>query len=222
MSPKTKIVAASSGILASVLIYFAGTLEGWPLSFAKEPHRAAGVVMAQEALKLLQPGGKLYVITRDTANFDCPAPRVQSQAFLQTVAEAHTAVDSIETIGTDPLRPLQAPYGIYSDLMRRAPKGSVIVSFMGPPVLNDEQWSTVGELKVSNVVFCPGDIPAQSNLRSLLERQKVTLAVVDRPPSPEQNSTGGSERAVFNRFFAALTPAEPGPAPAPATPAKNP
>ena len=64
MTPKTKIVAAGSGLLASGLLYFLGTLEGWPLSFAREPHRAAGVVMAQEALKLLQPGGKLYVIAR--------------------------------------------------------------------------------------------------------------------------------------------------------------
>ena len=93
---------------------------------------------------------------------------------------------------------------------------------MGPPVLNDEQWSAIGELKASNVAFCPGEIPAQSNLRSLLERQKVALAVVDRPPSPEQNSAGGSERAVFNRFFEALTPAEPGPASTPTAPAKTP
>ena len=64
-----------------------------------------------------------FTSSRDTANFDCPAARFQLQAFRQTVADAHAAIDSIETVATDPLRPLQTPFGTYSDLMRRASKG---------------------------------------------------------------------------------------------------
>ncbi len=218
MKPKIKIAVAVAGFVGAAVVHYLGANGGWPLSFDPEPHRASGVIIAQETLKLLRPGGKLYVVARDTSNFGCPAAVFQLEAFQGAIAAAHASIDSFESIPVDPLRPLQAPSGDLYDLMRTAPQGSVIVSFMGPPILSEEQWNKIGELKAANVAFCPGSVPAQSDLRALVERQRVSLGVIDRTPRPDANTARGSERAIFDHFFATVTPANTGALPKPGEP----
>jgi hypothetical protein len=220
LKPKAKVVVGIVVFIGASLVYYFGTHAGFPPSFSEEPHRASGVIMAQEALKFLRTGGKLYVVARDTTNFKCPAADYQLEGFKKAVADAHAGIDSVESIPVDPLRPLQAPPGNYFDLMRKAPKGSVIVSFMGPPVLSDEQWDKLGELKVVNVVFCPGATPAQSELRSLFDRQVVQLAVIDRSLRPEVGVVRGSEKAIFDENYILVTAGNSGVVPVSA-PAKH-
>ena len=99
------------------------------------PHEAAGWYMAQETLRLLQPGGEVVLIARDTTTFENPATDVQLASFRKTLRSARVTVSSTHLLQVDPLRPLEVPPGDFQEFIRKAPKGSVVVSFMGPPPL---------------------------------------------------------------------------------------
>jgi len=70
------------------------------------------------------------------------------------LAKAGVKIDSIQALEVDPLRPVAVPAGDFFQWIKNSTKGSVIVSLMGPPMLNETQLEQLGEVKPAIVAFC--------------------------------------------------------------------
>ncbi|MGH7973624.1 MAG: hypothetical protein ACREIC_33320, partial [Limisphaerales bacterium] len=139
---------------------------GFGPSFNPKPHESTGWVMARQALDLLKPGGQIVVITRDTAAFKNPASDAQLAGFNETLSERHVSVGKTLALQVDPLRRVEVPPGDFFELIRKAPPGTVIVSFMGPPLLSDAQRKQLGDAKPKIVAFCSGSFPERVDLKT--------------------------------------------------------
>ncbi len=171
-----------------------------------EPHRASGWVLARQARSMLGPGGRLVVLTRDTAEYKNPASDLQLEAFKRELCKPLCAAMIVQPLQLDPLRPVQAPSGDYLEWIRKLPSGSVLVSFVGPPVLNAEQRRQLGQINPAILAFCPGNWPERVDLRWLFEQGLLRAAVVSRPQSAATAKPKGLQ-AWFDRDFALITSA---------------
>jgi len=169
--------------------------------------KATGWVMAQEALTRLQPNGQITVISRDTSAFKNPATDIQMASFRKALAKAHASIRSVRALQVDPLRPVEVPAGDFYSILKNTPKGSVIVSFMGPPMLTPVQCAQLGESKPAVVAFCTGSLPALVDLRSLFEQGVLQAAVVDRSASRAPAPRGSDLRACFDQSYVVITAA---------------
>jgi hypothetical protein len=163
------------------------------------------MAMAQQALALLKPGGQLTVIARDTSAFKNPATEVQLASFRQAVAKANAKIGSIETLQVDPLRPVEVPPGDFLELLRKTPPGNVIVSFMGPPLLSEEQRMKVPEARAAVVAFCSGSLPERVDLRPLFDQGLLQAAVVSKSNAATGPVPSGLQQCL-DRFFSVVTP----------------
>ena len=170
----------------AVVIAFAALVATFLTAFEFRPrvnrrlHAAIGEALARETLKLLGQGGQVTVIARDTETFKQPAMDVLLATFTREVRRAGAAMAATQLIQLDPLRPAEVPSGDFFELIRRAPAGQVIVSFLGPPLLAEEQRSRLGQIKPKIVAFCSGNLAEMVDLRQLFEAGLLHAAVVSR------------------------------------------
>jgi hypothetical protein len=87
----------------------------------------------------------------------------------------------VQLLQVDPLRPLELPSGDFVELLRRGVAGDVIVSFMGPPLLSDEQRAAVAGSKAKVIAFCPGGFSDFVDLKKLAEQGLLHVAIISRP-----------------------------------------
>ena len=177
-----------------------------PPAIDARPHQGLGEVMAAEALKLLEPGARLIVITRDQDSFVLPAMSTQLESFLKTVKAAGNAPHTVRAIKVDPLRVVSVPPGDFHEMLRQGKDNDVIVSFLGPPALNAEQLLRLGTKRSRVVALCSGAMPARIDLKKAFELKLLHVAIVSRPDAPAQ-ATAGSSRAAFDQFFKVVTEA---------------
>ena len=191
------------GASAAILISLRG---GFPPRCNPKPHQAAGWMMARQTLGLLKPGGQIIIITRDTAAFKNPATDIQLAAFKKELRKTRAVIGSVRAIQVDPLKPVQAPPGDFFELIRQTPSQSVIVSFMGPPLLSETQARQLDALKPGIVAFCSGSLPDQLDLRGFFERGLLGAAVVSRryPLASQPKDLQG----WFDRSYVAVTTAD--------------
>jgi len=149
------------------------------------PYEASGRLMAQQALAWLEPGGQITIITRDTTTFKNPASDIQLASFRKTINQVHAAIRSLHELQVDPLRPIAVPSIDFCEVIRNTPPGSVIVSFMGPPLLTEADRYRLGDIQPAIVAFCSGSLPELGDLRSLFEQGLLRAAVVDRRGSEQ-------------------------------------
>jgi hypothetical protein len=169
-------------------------------------YEVSGRLVAQQALALLGGGGQITVIARDTAAFKNPATDIQMASFRKALGKAHVTVRSLRQLQVDPLRPIAVPSSDFYEALRDTPKGSVIVSFMGPPVLTPAERSRLKEINPAVVAFCSGGTEPLAELRSLFEQGLLHAAVVDRRAwSAERGAANQQDRP--EESFLTLTPA---------------
>lgn len=182
---------------------------GLPPRLGSKPHEAAGWYMAQQTLRCLQPGGQVILIARDTTLFQNPATDVQLASFRETLRKSHVTISSVQLLGVDPLRPMEVPAGDFQELIRKAPKGSVIASFMGPPpLLNPAQRQRLEETKPTVVAFCPGTLPDRVNLPALFEQGLLQAAVISRRDPASSAAAAKGLQGWFDQVFVGVTGAE--------------
>ncbi len=140
-----------------------------------------GSALARQAAALLGPGGSITLLTRDTTSFPQPAFEIARAAFEREIQKSGAVLQPVRALEEDPLRPPQVPPGDFFELIRRVHPGDVIVSFLGPPLLLEEQRSELGPVKPKVVAFCPGDLPRQIDLRLLASHGLLHAAVLSRP-----------------------------------------
>ena len=203
----SKVIGTGATIatLAAGLVTYLSVAGGFGPPIDPAPHRATGRVMAEEALKVLKPGGEILVIGRDTTAFKNPGSDIQMASFQKTVSEAHAKISAVHSLQVDPLRPVEVPSGDFFDLLRKTPPQNVIVSFMGPPVLSEAQRVQLGEVKPAVVAFCSGAIPERIDLHLLFEQGLLRTAVVSKRNAPLSTSKSSHYRECFERSFTVIT-----------------
>jgi hypothetical protein len=168
-------------------------------------HQAVGEVLAAEAARLLEPDARLIVIARDKEPFQVPAAAAQLDGFLGAIRKSGRAVSTMHLLKLDPLRLVSVPSGDFLELMRQAGNNDVIVSFLGPPLLNDDQLAKLGAKRPRVVALCSGAMPAQVNLKKMFEQKLLSAAVVSRHDAPAQASPTVAQSA-FEQMFKLITP----------------
>src|ERR1044071_2925140 len=204
----SKAIGAIAGLAivgAWSAIYFSSHGGFGPTINAK-PHEAAGQVLAQQALTLLKPGGQVTVIARDTAAFKNPASDLLLGSLRKTLRQGRAPV-ALQLLQVDPLRPVEVPTGDFFELIRKTPKGSVIVSLMGPPLLSETQRKQLGEINPGIVAFCSGSLTEQVDLRTLFDQGLLNAAVVSRQTPVRGSLSPGDLRGCFDQWFLAVTSA---------------
>jgi hypothetical protein len=169
-------------------------------------HRAIGAAMATETLSLRKPGAPVYVITRDTTTFSQPALDIQVSAFYKAMAQAKVQIASVQALRLDPLRPLELPSGDLFTLMRKAAPGSVIVSFLGPPTLEEQQKRELGEMKSRFVAFCGGGTAKHAEISRLFDEGLLHAAIVSRA-KPAWAGDPAKSQPTFEQLYTAVTSA---------------
>jgi len=173
-------------IVVGIITVAAWSLLGFSLHGGLEPrvdvrvHEASGRLMAQQALACLETGGDITIVARDTGTFKNPATDIQLASFRKEIAKAHGTIHSFHGLRVDPLRAIAVPSSDFMDLISSTPEGSVIASFMGPPVLTAAEKARLGENRPAIVAFCSGNKPESVDLRTLFEQKLLQAAVVDR------------------------------------------
>lgn len=160
-----------------------------------------GRALAQEALKLGQPSGKITAFVRDTDAFPSPATETALASFLKELKQAGRAEPTIQRQQMDPLRPLQVPSGDFAEALRRGAAGDVIVSFMGPPVIPSDKRASIGTVRAKVVAFCPGSIPEQVDLRFLADAGLLHAAILNRPSSGSGAMPANPRPTVFDDLY---------------------
>ncbi len=201
----TIAVAVTLGAFASIYVSVSGGLFGPAVDRAS--HEAAGVMMAKEALALLQPGGEITVITRDTRAFKNPATDIQMAGFRKTLRSGHAKIHAVLALQVDPLRPVRVPAGDFCQIVRDTPAGSVVVSFMGPPLLSEAQWLQLGNIKPAIIAFCPGRMAEEVDLRPFLRAGVLKAAIVERSGLAGAGMTPGTSSGRSQRTFVTVTAA---------------
>jgi hypothetical protein len=204
---ESKVIGTISGLTAfaaCAAIYFS-TKGGTGPSFDATPHEATGLVIAQQALSLLKPGGQISIIARDTRAFKNPASDTQLASFQKALRNAGASIRTTLMLQVDPLRPVQVPASDFFELIRSSTPGSVIVSFMGPPLLTDAQRAQLGEIKPSIIAFCSGTIPELVDLRALFDQGLLHAAILAKHNKPA--ASPGDLRKCFDSSFVAITSA---------------
>lgn len=145
-------------------------------------HRSIGSAMAAQTAALVKAGGSVYILTRDTKAFRQPSLDIQLASFQKAINRAKIPIAAVQLIQTDPLRPTETPPGDFLELIRKASADSVIVSFLGPPLLEEQQRRQLNEIKPKIVAFCGGEQPKREELSRLFDQGLLHAAIVDRIP----------------------------------------
>lgn len=197
------ILAALAIVTAWAVILF--SIYPFPPRFDREPHRELGQVLAQEALKLQQPGGRIILITRDTAMFKAPAFEAQAEGFRRTLKKARVEIAATRLLKVDPLRVLSVPSGDFLELLRKASEKDVIVSLLGPPVLDASQIAKLEGNRPQVLAVCSGAMPRQVDLKRLFDEKLIHAAVISREEPAAASAAGAT--GAFERHFKLITPA---------------
>jgi hypothetical protein len=178
-SPAINAVAVVATLASAVGIWF-GTGPRYSQSDARLQSEL-GRALAQEAVQLGTPTGKILVILRDSDAFPSPSTETALAGFTKELQRAGRGEPILQRMQTDPLRPLQVPGGDFAELLRKGGPGDVVVSFMGPPNLTPEKKAALGGIRAKVVAFCPGSIPEQMDLRQLADAGLLHSAILNRP-----------------------------------------
>jgi len=190
---------------AAVALYFSF---GWARPpFDARPHEALGQVLAEEAAKILGAGGHIAVIARDTTEVKNPAADAQMRGFQRALRQAKLTISSTNLFKLDPLRLVRVPAADFVKLMRKQSEADVIVSLLGPPILEDEQRAGLGETHPRIVALCSGAISEQVNLKQLFDQHLLHVAVVSKPDASSAANTARDLREAFTQFYEVVTPA---------------
>ena len=200
----TIAAAVTLGACASMYVSITG---GFGPRVDRAAHEASGLLTAKEALALLQPGGEITVVTRDTRTFENPASDIQMASFLKAVRKGRAKIRSVLALQVDPLRPVRVPAGDFCQLIRDTPQGCVIVSFMGPPLLSSSQRLQLGEIKPAIVAFCSGSMTELADLRSLFAQGLLQAAVVEKSSLGGAGAASGISSGRSHRSFVTITAA---------------
>jgi hypothetical protein len=200
MRNRKSIDALSLGVFIVAIGIVIAAFWNRPPGIDKTIPSEIGKTLARHALDVLPSGGGVIVIARDTEVYPQPAMDVTLSALQEEITRAGVTVTT-KLIQLDPLRPAEVPPGDFYEAIRRAKDNKVIVSLLGPPVLEAEQRAKLNDAKPRIVGLCTGNLAEQSDLRGLLQEGLMTAALVNRP---QTNAGGVAGKQTFGELYAVL------------------
>ena len=206
MENKRQINWMAGALIMAAVVWLYLFFNPRPPAIDRPLHKRVGEVLASEAIKLLEPGARLIVIARSKEPFEVPAAAAQWDAFMRAIEKSGKNISTTRLLKVDPLRITSVPPGDFFVLMRQAGSNDVIVSFLGPPLLGDEELSKLAGKRPRILALCSGAMPLQVDLRKMFERQLLLTAVISRTNAPAR-STASSAEAAFDQMFQVVTPA---------------
>jgi len=207
MNPSKTINALAVATTLAAVCGLYWFLHPRPPAIDRQLHTALGELLATEALKLAPPGARIIVIARDPLPFQVPASAAQLDGFLRTLKRSGQRVATFHRIQLDPLRQVAVPPGDFFELIRRAGDGDVIVSFLGPPVLDAGQLAKLGNQRPKILAVCTGALPARVDLRAIFGQRLLSGVVISRADAPAHAVSGNGARA-FEQVFKWITPGD--------------
>lgn len=213
---KIKSIAALLVILGAfawLYLYFNPLTPG----IDRQPFEGMGEVLAQETIKLLGAGGKVTIIDRDTQTFPNPASDAQLKRFDQTLKKGGVKTTTRHLLKMNPIGLTKVPSGDFFEIIKKCGEADVIVSFLGPPILSDEQMAKLGSKRPKIVAVCSGEMPARLNLKQMFDDKLLQAAVLSRN-NPPARAAGNSLREHFEQWFKLVTPANAAEIPMPTVP----
>ena len=172
----------------------------------RRPRQAAGDRLAREAVRRLEPGARLIVLARDSKPSKVEANEVQMDAFLGALKKAGQSVAVTHRLRLDPLRPPAVTAGDFIALLKSGQENDVIVSFLGPPVLSDEQAAALSGQRPQVIALCPRGSAEVFDLKRPFQQKLLAGAAVLRLNAPVKFA-GANQEEAFNHLFAWITPA---------------
>lgn len=176
-----------------------------PPAIDARPHQGLGAALAGEAMKLGDGTARIIVIVRDQVSFQLPATKAQLDSFHRALKHAGRSAATVRTIKEDPLRVVGVQPGEFFELLRQAKENDVFVSFLGPPVLTEDQLRKLGPKRPRVVALCAGAMPARVDLKKAFEQQLLHAAIVSRAEAPAK-AAAGNVQAAFEQLFRVITP----------------
>ncbi len=169
------------------------------------PHAGIGQALAE---RVGQFGGKgrIVLIVPDTSEGKFPGAALQLEAFHAALRRANLTVAFTNMVKIDPNRVLRAPPGDFADLLKKFTDADVVVSLLGPPVLNGDQKARVGERHPKIIAVCTGDMPRQVNLKTIFAEQFLHAAIISRPGVGLTTPTSDNPADWFQHYFLWVTP----------------
>jgi|DewCreStandDraft_4_1066084.scaffolds.fasta_scaffold82243_2 hypothetical protein len=189
------------GALAVLFFYF--------VPFPPRPvaplHEGLGQTLGTQALRLLGPGGRIFVIVRETTEFDSPATQMQLRGFRRTLQQAGHAPSLTRRVRSDPRSVVQAPTGDFLALLKKTWAQDVVVSFMGPPDFDDRQIAELGGARARVVALCTGSMPQRVDLHRLFTNDLLHAAILTRREASVPLVAPETPQAWFDRFYFLVT-----------------
>lgn len=164
-------------------------------------HTEIGRALAKEALSLARPGAEITVITRDTEAFRQPALDILLKSFQREVGRAGHIAVTTHALQLDPLRPVEVPPGDFYELIRRSTADQIIVSFLGPPALTEEQRAALGPARPKIIAFCSGNLAESLDLQELFKAGLLHVALINRRPAPGAGDASRSSSRTFDGLY---------------------
>lgn len=176
-----------------------------PPGIDRRPHEAAGERLAAEAVKLLEPGARLIVIARDSQPYCVPAGEAQLDGFRRTLKKCGRSISVTRTYKLDPLRVVGVPPGDFYDLLRQCGDQDIVVSFLGPPLLEREQLAKLRTKRSRILALCSSATLTEADLKRVFDQKLLAGAVVCRNDAPARAVAAGGQSA-FDQMFKWITP----------------
>lgn len=170
-------------------------------------HEAIGEAMAGLTLQLLGPDGRVFVICRETREFDRPASELQIRAFNRSLSKSGHKPAITRPIKIDPDRVMAVPAGDFFELLRKTTEKDVVASFMGPPIVGSAHEAQLGAAHAKVVAICTGPTPGMVDLKTLFSAGLLHAAVVDRTGTAASTARSPSGRAGFEALYQVVTDA---------------
>lgn len=204
-SGNVKTIVASLMMAGAALSLWFSYRETPPLPNPKL-HEGIGMVMAEQAAKLLGSGGRITLLARDTSVFPNPATDMELKGFAEAVKKARLPVAATNVVKLDPLRMVRVPPRDFFEILRKQNDGDVIVSFVGPPLFTAAERTQFTARKAKVVALCAGELPRQVDLKEVFDQNLLHAAVINRPNPPSVTVQSEDPQAWFRQFFQLITP----------------
>lgn len=191
----------AGGITAVAAVCLGLFLFPFPPGIDTRLHKTLGENLAAEAVKLSDASARVFVLARDTVEFQLPATVAQLDGLQRALKAAGRPAAIIRVFKADPLRVIEVPPGDFFELLRQARENDIFVSLLGPANLSDAQVTKLGPNKRPKVIaLCTGGLPRRVDLKKLFAQQLLHAAIVPRPEAPALTGPADAHGAFAKQF----------------------
>ncbi len=204
--PLVTVVAVLAIVASLTWIYMTQCQSNTP-KVNLNPFLAVGQVMAEETAKLLDNKGEVVIVAMDTKKMKIPHVEAQLKTFNDTLKkQGGVTVMATESLSAEALGMVGPEMGLSSDnffkVLEKYPNASAIVSFVGAPMLKDDEIARLPANTPKIVAFSAMGM----GLKKLFEENVIQVAIVpnfEAKPGPQKKPE--TLREWFDQYYKVVT-----------------